>query len=791
MKNLKKLLVVVLVVAMVLSIGAISASAAFTDTTTNSYKSAIDLLAGIGVIGGTTPTTFAPADILTRESAAKIIAYMLAGPANAALLGAPSNSRFTDVAKDRWSAPFIEYCANAGVIGGVGNNKFNPEGKLSTAAFTKMLLCAVGYKADAEGLTGDNWASSTASLALSAGIYDSTITISTADCTRAQAAQLAYKALMATLVSYTGGSTITIGGTSITTGATRSNVVSTNAVKYDGVADNLMQFCERYFPNLAVSSAADDFGRPNTATWVNGVTTVATFLPTLTKTYTKSTYSGTIFTDLGLSATKTATTYTDGSNNVGAFNIVSGDTTNMIGGNGTLTEVYYDTTAGTVKIVVINTYYGTIGTVTTTVPASVTITPSATAAAGFVGASFVTTGLAVATPVYYTVAQTAATPTGIVKSVAAATKATITATQYTSSSVTAGGTTYSYSKKNVSGTTVGDFVAHDVYLDSYGYIIYVTGTTSVANYAVVLLTGSTTDAFGTATAQAKLLYTDGTTKAVTTDLIYDGTGAAGHSAADLRNKIVTFALDAYGRSVLTVVAGQANGTLANATLNAGLSAMTLGAATYYGNADTIFLVNNTTAATYTAYTGIANTVSVSSALSATYAEFTANGFARIVYISDAGTAINGASASTIYLTGTYTQTGDSTVGTYYLSQAVVNGTPTTVKLIAIPVKGLYTGITYNSNNIGTIGTAAAPVYTATGTTALTGSVIGLGAGAYFTTSSDCVVYYVSAAPVLVTHYYGIASASSVAGILTDANDTVIYTKNTSGLVNAIYIQIMP
>ena len=217
MKNLKKLLAVILVVAMVFSVTAISASA-FDDTADSDYSEAIDVLTGIGVIDGMTDTTFDPTGTLTREQAAKIIAYLLLGE-NADLLVSATSQLFDDVATSRWSAGYIEYCATLGVIVGNGDGTFDPTGTLTTAAFTKMLLVALGYDPDVEGYTGTSWATNVASDALAAGVYDSNIAISSSTaCTREQAAQLAFKVLTATMVEYTGGTTITIGDSTITTG---------------------------------------------------------------------------------------------------------------------------------------------------------------------------------------------------------------------------------------------------------------------------------------------------------------------------------------------------------------------------------------------------------------------------------------------------------------------------------------------------------------------------------------------------------------------------------------------
>lgn len=281
MKKLKKLLALVLVAVMVLSFGALSASAAFTDTAASPYQEAISVLSGIKVIDGTTSTTYEPNGSLTRAAAAKVVTYMLLGPTNAALISSAANQTFSDVPTSHWASGYIDYCASKGIIAGTGDGTFKPEGVLTTLAFTKMLLVALGYNADIEGYVGSNWAINIASNALSAGVYDSTIPLSaTATCTRDQAAQLAFKALKADMVQYTGGSTIKIGETSITTGAVRSKVTyttpSTTAVKYNGADDGVVQFCEQYFKKLATQPGFS--GGRNGYFWLNGATYISGFI---------------------------------------------------------------------------------------------------------------------------------------------------------------------------------------------------------------------------------------------------------------------------------------------------------------------------------------------------------------------------------------------------------------------------------------------------------------------------------------------------------------------------------
>ena len=158
MKTLKKTLCLVLAVVMVLGLGAMSASATldYADNEKITYKEAVDVMSGIGVLKGD-EGGFRPTDTVRRSEAAKIIAYLLIG--NAAQADALSTSKdpFTDVPASHWAAGYIAYCANAGIINGMGDGTFQPDSPVTGLQFAKMLLCAVGYNANDE-YVNDDWA---------------------------------------------------------------------------------------------------------------------------------------------------------------------------------------------------------------------------------------------------------------------------------------------------------------------------------------------------------------------------------------------------------------------------------------------------------------------------------------------------------------------------------------------------------------------------------------------------------------------------------------------------------
>ncbi|MBR3850131.1 MAG: DUF4886 domain-containing protein, partial [Oscillospiraceae bacterium] len=85
------------------------------------------------------------------------------------------------------------YCVEKGIVAGVGDGKFDPDGKLSSAAFAKMLLVAIGT--DGETFTGADWLQNVQAAAeKTILLYNLGDKVTTGSMERQKAAQMAFNA---------------------------------------------------------------------------------------------------------------------------------------------------------------------------------------------------------------------------------------------------------------------------------------------------------------------------------------------------------------------------------------------------------------------------------------------------------------------------------------------------------------------------------------------------------------------------------------------------------------------
>ena len=793
---MKKLLALVLALVMSMSLVTIS-NAAYSDKADIDLKEAVDVLSAVGVFEGS-DGKFDPKANLTREQAAKLVAYLQLSQKSAdALVG---GNKFTDVAANRWSAGYVDYCATTGVVAGVGNGQFNPTGSLTALQFGKMLLVCLGYDATTENLTGADWQINTSKLMASAKLLKGLDSVKANDViTREQAAQMMLNAIKAPTVEYdTKGSTITIGGTVIGIGGSKATYV-TATVAEDKSANNIgktqltntgaytVELGEKLFSNLKLNSDTDAFERPVTV-WTLKAEKIGSYANTPDLTYTAEVKLGTIYSDLGTSKklvysstalvandTDKFAYYADGTINasLGKGDIAKGND-QKVGGNGVLIEVYYDDVANTAKVVEINTYGGEVTSArakTASKDANVTVTPLNAGKGG----NYETEDFKVDDIVAYNYS----TKTGDagVKNVVAAEKVTGELTGYTAGkSVVVGGTTYKFNKAaSIDTSALAGAIDNDVTLalDKYGYVLNVNTDATSTNYAVVLKyqdKGSFDDA------KAELLFTDGTTKTVE---LKDN--------ADVETgSLVSYTITNKGKYDLKVLE-KAPDTETGVTLTTkGSSTIRIGSVVK-ANGKTIFLVatkSGNSDTVYTSYTGIANvpTITAGSTAAKVNAYVKSGSAATVVYIdaTAATTSVESSTKDVVFVKGSST-TGasyDTKKGTFYTYDAIVNGEITTIDSAdKITSYALYTSMATDENGVVKL-SADGSVFSGTGTDKAANDAIGLN-GAYYSYSKDCQVFYIDSE--------GTISTSSIGGISKDETDGVWF-KVTDGDVTTIVIK---
>ena len=105
-----------------------------------SYQKYIESMAAKGIIDGVGNNQYAPGKVLTRAEFAKLLVTMLE------LAPDDSKSPFTDVKATDWFTPYINAAFKAGLIKGIGGNRFAPSDTISTQDAALILIRALQCK---------------------------------------------------------------------------------------------------------------------------------------------------------------------------------------------------------------------------------------------------------------------------------------------------------------------------------------------------------------------------------------------------------------------------------------------------------------------------------------------------------------------------------------------------------------------------------------------------------------------------------------------------------------------
>ena len=697
---MKKFLSLVLALVMTMSLVTVSAGAKdFTDSTKIQYAEAVDVMSAVKVIDGYAEGDFRPSTTLTRGAAAKIICNLILGPTTASALVADA-APYKDVPTNHTFAGYIAYCQKTGIISGYADGTFKPANSLTGYAFMKMLLGALGYKADQEGYTGANWSIQVAKRALNIGLADDLVGDfnGVKAVTREEACLYAFNTLKATMVEYDKNSTVTVGNITIKEQSDAKDMANTGKTDGNIDKDGKMQFAEKYFTDLKGVATTDEFSRPATM-WKVKSEEIGTYTDTADATYTKKVEIGDIYKDLGLGksiSAKKVSVYVDGVENPDqpARDITKGDDKNKYGDNGVLTEVFYDNDNDSVVITEVNTY---VGTITKTVKATdkkdayVVVAPESEKPTNFKNEFETDDKFEDDDYVLYTYSLKEKE----IESVAAATKVegtvTVAENSVTNNSdkkaLTINGTKYKASAK-ISGENLSDVSVkqdYTIYLDSYGYMIYVEENEAIGDYALILniKQGSADWYLGN---RAELLFTDGTTKIVTTDKDY-------FTKKDMtKNQIVTYKVNDDGEYVLKaldskkIVTGEEK-TLVMENNKAGIK---IDGTTYTANSASVFVVADAGSTDdFTAYTGVKNAPSINTTKAAKLSE-TANTYAycksgkmiTVMFVFPGkDVEINDATSNALFVAnGSVSNLIHDNDGDYFTFSAVVDGELKTVKV---------------------------------------------------------------------------------------------------------------
>jgi hypothetical protein len=139
---MKKFLSLMLAMIMVMSLVTVGAGATFTDAADIQYTEAVELMAGLKILEGPGDGSFNPKGDLTRGAAAKIIAYIALGAADADEM-TYDEVVFPDVPTNSATAPYIAWCAEQGIINGYKDGTFGRKNNVTGHAFLKMALTAL------------------------------------------------------------------------------------------------------------------------------------------------------------------------------------------------------------------------------------------------------------------------------------------------------------------------------------------------------------------------------------------------------------------------------------------------------------------------------------------------------------------------------------------------------------------------------------------------------------------------------------------------------------------------
>lgn len=275
MKNLKKVLALVLAVVMIMGVVTVASAKTYKDADKEAYKTyadAIDALSSLKILDGFEDGEFKADRTFNRAQAAKIVAIVHNAATNGkikdqtAISALYSNAQnpFVDC-NTSWALPYINYCRITGLADGMTATTYAPKRELTGVQWLKLMLTTLNFDTAKEGYTGTGWDVNVLNRAneigLTAGLAKDWKAI--APIKRGEAAQILYNALTKYLVEY--GQLVKnnyVNSTTAKDGYYKSSFISNEQVAQSGYTLGGKM-------GVTIKRATDKFRRPG-YTWSYG-----------------------------------------------------------------------------------------------------------------------------------------------------------------------------------------------------------------------------------------------------------------------------------------------------------------------------------------------------------------------------------------------------------------------------------------------------------------------------------------------------------------------------------------
>ncbi|MDE7260446.1 MAG: S-layer homology domain-containing protein, partial [Oscillospiraceae bacterium] len=207
MRNLKKILALVLALVMSLSLMATASAAETTAAGNNPYATAQSVLEKLRVFKGDDTGSMSYDRSITRAETAALVYRVATGDVTDALAGLHSQNPFTDSNVGQWFNPYISYCYTAEILKGNGDNTVSPSDPVTGYQVLVMLLRTLGYGKNNE-FVGLDWPQNTANRAQALGLLnhvapaDQTPTALGQPASRGMVAEILFRSILTETVQY-------------------------------------------------------------------------------------------------------------------------------------------------------------------------------------------------------------------------------------------------------------------------------------------------------------------------------------------------------------------------------------------------------------------------------------------------------------------------------------------------------------------------------------------------------------------------------------------------------------